>query len=185
MGEWPDYALPCSPILTPFSPESLGNDLNGISSGSVAGCASSTLTQNKAIIIPFRLTTFETAYQLLWYVGATSNGNIDIGIYDSQKNRIVSAGGVAMSATTNTVQEINITDTVLPPGEYMLAAVTDSATGTIFAFNPPTADELVLSLIGLYEQATAYTLPDPLVPVLSTVSVGVIPLVGIQLRSVF
>lgn len=182
MAEWPEYQLPAPPVLTPFSLESLGACIAGpILQG--WGSFSSTQNANEAIFFPFRLTTWETAYQLLYLVGATSSGNIDVGIYDSQKNRIVSSGSTAMSATVNTVQELNITDTVLPPGDYLLAVATDNTTGTLFGSG--LADERSLSSIPIYEQASAFPLPDPCVPVIATGTVPSIRVVGIQFRSTF
>lgn len=126
-----------------------------------------------------------TAYQLLFYVGATSSGNIDVGIYDSQQNRIVSAGSTAMSATINTVQEINIADTVLSPGEYFLAVACDNTTGTVF--QRAYADELVLAGVPIYSQTglTAAALTNPGTAVISAAASPSTVACGIQFTSVF
>jgi hypothetical protein len=184
MADFPVYKLPNPPVLTPFHPHSKGFHVqqNLMSSG---GVTSGAVVANTAWIYSFMLTDWAIAYQLLWYVGATSGGNIDVGIYDAQKNRLVSAGSTAMSATTNTVQELNITDTVLPPGNYLLAGAGDNAGGTVFRNN--LTDEVVLSYGPIYEQTglTGPTLPDPLVPVMTTNATPVLMVIGIQLRSVF
>jgi hypothetical protein len=135
------------------------------------------------LFVPFTIESFGTAYQLLFFVGLVSSGNIDVGIYDAQKNLIVSAGSTAMSATTSTVQELNIADTVLAPGNYLLAAACDNTTGTVFRI--PTADELLLPALPVYEQAglTAAALTNPGVPVITTLSSTTIPAIGIQFRS--
>lgn len=183
MSDFPIYEVPVSPILTPWSPESLGNAGNAFGRP-LGGASSSTwVAANKAFYYPFRLSSWATAYQLLFWVGATSSGNIDVGIYDRQLHRIVSAGSTAMSATVNTVQELNITDTVLPPGDYLLGGVCSNTTGTVLLHT--LADELALSAMPIYEEANALPLPDPATPVVSTQSTPPIVAIGIQFRSVF
>lgn len=183
MSDFPGYEMPVSPILTPWSPESLGSAAPAIARtlGLVASAA--WFSANLAFYYPFRLSSWATAYQLLFWVGATSSGNIDVGIYDSQLNRIVSAGSTAMSATVNTVQEINITDTVLPPGDYFIGGVCSNTTGTVFLTS--LADESILSAMPIYEEANALPLPNPATPVVSTQSTPPIVAIGIQFRSVF
>lgn len=184
MADFPAYRLAAPPVLTPFSMESLGALLTGYTNFGLSNAASASWTANTALFYPFELASWATAYQLLWYVGATSNGNIDVGIYDSQQNLIVSSGSTAMSASTNTVQELNITDTVLAPGKYFLAAGCDSGTGTIFRFSP-LADESALPSLPIYEQTglTGPTLTNPGTAVVSTRSVPIVVAVGIQFRS--
>ncbi len=185
MSDFPGYEMPVGPILTPFSPEAQGSAANSVSAiGTIGAATSSTWpTNNIALYYPFRLTSWATAYQLLFWVGATSSGNIDVGIYDSQYNRIVSAGTTAMSATVNTVQEINITDTVLSPGDYLLGGACSTTAGTVFRLLAN--DEIGLSGGVAYEQASAMPLPDPAVPVISTNANPVFAVIGIQFRSVF
>lgn len=182
--DFPIYKLPPPPVLTPFCIESLGL-FTPVATLSPLGSIASTAwpTNNLAFFYPFRLYDWATAYQLLFWVGATSSGNIDVGIYDSQLNLIVGAGSTAMSATVNTVQELNIADTILPPGDYLLGVVCSTTAGTVFG--SITADENILSSVPVYEQASALPLPNPCVPVMAT---GVNPFraaCGIQFRSIF
>ena len=182
--DFPTYRMPPPPILTPFHPDSLGMALPGGASAALGSIASSAWpADNLALFYPFRLYDWATAYQLLFWVGATSSGNIDVGIYDSQKNLIVSAGSTAMSATVNTVQELNIADTVLPPGDYLLGVACSTTGGT--TFTTATADELLLSVHPIYEQASALPLPDPCVPVSTTQTSTARVVCGIQFRTVF
>jgi hypothetical protein len=182
--DFPEYSLPPPPVLVVHGLDSIGFaagtqvTLGGLSSGTWA-------TANAAYYYPFRLTGWATAYQLLFWVGATSSGNIDMGIYDAQKNRIVSAGSTAMSATVNTVQELNITDTTLAPGDYLLAVACDNTTATCFRAIPN--DEIGLPQIVVYEQTglTAAALPNPGVPVVLTDTTMSLVGCGIQFRSVF
>lgn len=120
---------------------------------------------NKAYFYPVTLNDWVTVYQMFFYVGATSSGNIDVGIYDSQKNKIITSGSTAMSATINTIQTINTTDTVLPPGEYLVAGACSTTGGTCFRCTNIAADEIFLPSSVAYEQTTALALPDPCNPV--------------------
>jgi hypothetical protein len=140
---------------------------------------------NKAYYYPFRLSDWGLARQLLFWVGATSSGNIDVGVYDSQKNLIVSAGSTAMSATVNTVQELNITDTLLPPGDYLLGVACSTTGGTCFQTGSASSDEAMLSMVPIYEQTSALALPDPCVPVLCTDAAPFIWVAGIQFAANF
>lgn len=170
MSDWPNLYQPTLPVFTPWSLDLQGATVSASAANFTGGLGSSSsavwTVANKAYFYPFRLHEFAVAYQLLFWVGATSNGNIDVGIYDSQKNLIISSGSTAMSATVNTVQELNITNTELNPGEYLLAGACSSATGTCFQLS--TGDELALPVSPVYEQTSALALPNPCTPVLCT-----------------
>lgn len=180
------YALPPSPVLTPFSPESLGLSIVALGGGTLSNCASATWpANNTALFYPFRLHTWATAYQLLFWVGATSSGNIDVGIYDSQKNLIISSGSTAMSATVNTVQELNITDTTLPPGDYLLGVVCSTTAGTTFNVAAGGFSAAIQqSSYPVYTQASALPLPNPCTPVVAS-TVRAVVACGIQFRPTF
>ena len=180
----PEQSAPVSRVLTLWSPESIGNPVRGAGREALGSIASIAWTANNlAYYYPFRLTTHETAYQLLFWVGATSSGNIDVGIYDDQYKRIVSAGTTAMSATVNTVQELNIADTALKPGNYFLGASCSTTAGTTFGVIMN--DEWAMSALQIYEQATALPLPDPAVPVLTTQGSCLLVAIGIQFHTAF
>jgi hypothetical protein len=162
--DFPVPQLPPPPILTPFHPDA--GMLGGMGSGhAVLGGTSSVAwpTANLALFVPFRLFMPATAYQLLFLVGATGAGNVDVGIYDSQKNLIVSSGSTLMSLTASTWQELNITDTLLLPGDYLLAAACSLTTAT--CFRGTANDEVGLATMPLYEQASAFPLPATCNPV--------------------
>jgi hypothetical protein len=184
MTDFPNYRMPVPPILTPFSPEACGgfvslafggtNHLGTIASASFPA-------NNRAYYYPFTLTDWGTALKLLLAIGATSVGNVDVGIYTSEKNNIVSAGSTAMSATVNTIQEIDITDTLLPPGEYLLAVALSDSTGTVLRVG--LTDELGLSLVPVYEE-DVFPLPATAAPVISASTTVPLVGVGIQFASV-
>jgi len=184
--DFPFARLAPPPILTTYSREACGaalrigggngNGLNGAATGSWP-------TANKALFFPFILTDWAVVYQLLFYVGATSAGNVDMGIYTPEGTRVVSAGSTAMSASVNTIQELNVTDTTLAPGRYLLAAACSSTSGTCFRLSP--ADETILCSYPTYEQASAFALPATATPVLSTDTTPRLVVWGAQLRSVY
>lgn len=181
--DFPADASPAPSVLTPFHPDSLGSA--GSTYTGTLNQTSSTAwpTNNLAYYYPFRLYSHAVAVQLLFMVGATSSGNVDVGIYNSSLKLIVSAGSTAMSVTVNTVQEFNITDTPLPPGDYLLgvAVSTTGATG----FRGLSISDENMGLIPIYEQASALPLPDPAVPVLMTAAAGGIWICGIQFGPTF
>lgn len=180
--DWPTGVIVAPPVLTPFNMESLGPSMG---TAPLGGATSTTWTvNNKGYYYPFRLDQIVTARQLLFWVGATSSGNIDVAIYDSQLNRIVSAGTTAMSATVNTWQELNITDTVLHPGDYYLGVSCSTTVGTCFT-QSSSADESALSRWPVYEQASALPLPNPAVPVVCTDDTPPLWACGIQFAPVF
>lgn len=184
MPDFPNVRVPTPPVLTPFHAHSLGEGVRIVVASGLGAATSQTWpADNLALFYPFTLYEYSTAYQLLFMVGATSSGNIDVGIYDSQKNLVVSSGSTAMSATVNTVQELNIADTELPPGEYILGVACSTTVGT--GFRCGFSDEIVLSYAPIYEQATALPLPDPCVPVVTTQATVPVFVIGIQFRSVF
>lgn len=185
--DFPSYRMPTPPVMTPCTMHSLGAVLAGLSSAVMIGSGFSTAwtANNKAYYYPFALTEFATARQLLFWVGATSSGDIDVGIYTGAGNLIVSAGSTAMSATVNTVQELNITDTLLAPGDYFLGVVCSTTVGTCFVALSD-SDETVLSSLPVYQEALGgSTLPATATPVLSTDATPPIYIVGIQFASAF
>lgn len=153
--DWPRPRFVSPAIMHPHHPDSLGGAitaavLNAVTA-SVWGAA------NKAYYYPFTLYDWATVYQFLLFVGSSSAGNVDIGIFDSQGNKVISTGSTAMSATANTIQEINVTDTVLAPGEYFIGVSRDTTSGNVMATG--VADELALSQFAVYEEASAFPLP--------------------------
>jgi hypothetical protein len=127
----------------------------GISAVTASIGGSSALTANQAYIYPFRIHVPELATKLLVANGSTVSGNIDIGIYDSELNKVISAGAT-VQAGTNSVQELTITATWLIPGDYFMAFSINNTTGTIFRSSQ--ADELAFAL-PMYTMASAHPLP--------------------------
>ena len=112
---------------------------------------------NKALFIPVLVDKIIIVKAMAVLNGATLNGNVDVGIYDEARNRIVSIGTGVAQAGVSAVQTFNITDTTLTPGLYYLAMATNSNTATYFRANGVIAESL--RSCGMQEMATAYALP--------------------------
>lgn len=112
---------------------------------------------NLAVYIPFSLPWSYTVRRVFVGNGATLNGNIDIGIYNSAGARQYSSGSTAQ-AGTSAIQYITLgSPLVLAAGTYFLAVASNSATATfqMAGTNMPTSGRLA----GLLQQATAFPLP--------------------------
>ena len=112
---------------------------------------------NKAFYVPVLVDRIVTVKKMAVINGATLNGNVDVGIYDEAKTKIVSIGTGVAQAGTSAVQTFDITDTTLLPGLYYLAMATNSSTATYFRANGAGAEQL--RACGMQEQTTAYALP--------------------------
>ena len=98
---------------------------------------SATLTASTAYLIRVRVARALTVSNIEIYVGGTSAGNVDAGIYSVDATyttwtRMASAGSTAMG-TANAIQTLALSGSVtLQPGvDYYLAFVTDSATAAL------------------------------------------------------
>lgn len=113
---------------------------------------------NLAMYIPFTIANTITAVKMFWINGATvGTDSIDVGIYDSEQNRLVSIGPTLTSGA-NAVQIVDITDTTLQPGTYYFGF---SMSGTTDRFIFASSGAPIPRLAGVYEQTSAGTLPNP------------------------
>lgn len=109
---------------------------------------------NLAIFIPFTLSEMITFKRMMFINCDTTPGNVDIGIYDSAGNRLVSSGSIPR-AVTNRAQIVDIADTQLSPGRYYLALVVDVTVYVRAAQNAPGVN----AFFGVREMAGAFPLP--------------------------
>ncbi len=143
--------------ITPWSVESLQSKLNPLGLASVGSVASAVYpSANLAIYVPFSVVTPLPIAQIFWYNGATASGNVDAGIYDSRRKKIISTGST-VQAGVNALQVVNVTDTWIGSGLYFLAIAMDNVTGTLFS--GAAAGAFWHGIVGIYQQATAFTLP--------------------------
>ena len=174
MGDWPQSQETNRVTISTGHPESLGIE--------VANCGlnfSSTLawpTTNGAIFVPFVLYSPMMVVKMFVSVG-TASGNVDVGIYDTGQNRLVSMGSTAM-AGSSAIQIFDIADTQLNDGVYYMAVAVDNGTGTLSAQNPAIA---ITSSMGILSQSSAFPLPNP--AVFAAASAAYVPLVGLTARA--
>jgi hypothetical protein len=134
---------------------------------------------NLAIYIPFFLQTPMVIDRIFWGNGATLSGNVDAGVYDAARKKIVSTGSTAQASTTD-AQSVNITNVTLGTGLFFLAIAMDNTAGTLMAVQMGAGLHFYKTL-GIYQQASAFPLPDT--ATFSLPTFNYLPIVGITPRS--
>jgi hypothetical protein len=115
-----------------------------------------------AIYIPITIERICSVYQVAVENGATLNGSFDIAIFDwPSYTKLVGTGAVSQTGS-GAIQTVDITDTVLRPGNYFVGMSTNSGTATYRGTIALSAR--ALRSVGVQQQSSAYTLPDPMVP---------------------
>lgn len=167
------------PVIHPWSAESLGDALATNAMPLSAAASAVYPSAGVAIYVPFLVTEPRTAQQLWIYNGATvGNGTADVGIYDRDGHRLVSATATT-TAGANALQVFNTTDILLPPARYFLAIALSSALDTLFS-RAPNAE--LLRALGCYQEASASTLPAT--ATMATIAQAYMPVFGLVFRSV-
>lgn len=158
MAEWPSNQESNRIVISTISSEALGAEIGCFN---VAPTSAQCAAVNTALFVPFVVHRSFVAVKMAVANGAAVAGNIDLGIYDDQQNRIVSVGSTAQ-AGVSAVQSVDITDTTLLPGVYFMALNSDNATGQFYRW--ATGSPGNIGAFGVYSQAVgALTLPDPAV----------------------
>jgi hypothetical protein len=150
----PMLARPGEITITPWSYQSLGTSL---ASMSVVSASVNFVTASLAVFVPFGIPEPVTITKLGWGNGNPVAGNLDAGIYDESGTRIVSTGSTAQ-LTTDVLQVVDVTDTLLARGRYYLALASDTsgATQKVHAAIPAKG---VGQSLGLLQMAAAFVLP--------------------------
>lgn len=147
--DFPSLTYPPLNTICPWSVESLGGSIpRAALMSSLTAVATS--AANQAFYFPFFLYEQATAVKLSWWNGSVSAGNVDMGIYDSQLNRVINTGSTAQG-TISVLQTVDITDTALLPGRYWMAVQFSDVTATINTVQ--NTDEVFQSTIPAWEQA--------------------------------
>ncbi len=110
---------------------------------------------NLGFFIPFTMSEQKEIKRILVpVITLAAGGNIDVGIYNSSKERLVSSGSVrVMSEMT---QAINITNTVLDPGRYYMAVALDNSA---VAISTITIGVGINRELGIFEKTSSFPLP--------------------------
>ena len=118
------------------------------------GTASTWPAADRAIFIPVMCAGYFTVKKFAIENAAVS-GNVDVGLYTSEGKLVISTGSTAMSGA-NAWQEIDVTDTQIPPGLYYLAMAINNTTGA----NSAAAFGLQqMRAQGAVQMASAFPLP--------------------------
>lgn len=157
-----------------YQPAHITNNEMYLDNGGVFDDASTVwTTTNMGVYTPFSLNRRSTVKKLYHLNGGTiGTDNIDVGIYDADSDglpsiRRVSSGATALSGAT-AWQEFDVTDTVLAPGLYYLAAVMDGTTDTSISLGT-TVLILESRRFSFYQQAIGSgTLPATAAPAIVT-----------------
>lgn len=138
-----------------FSSESLGRELTCMGTISTSFAWP---TANLGLFVPVEIYSSLTVVKMSVANGTAVSGNIDVGIYDMNGNRIVSAGSTAQTGTS-VIQTFDITDTLLQAGLYYMALSADNTTSTFGGWSGLAAGDG--QAMGLFQMASALALPNP------------------------
>lgn len=165
-------------LITPASRLSIGVELAAM--GLPKPTSSAYQLANRAILVPFVLMEEVTVVKLFVFNGGTVSGNVDVGIYDASYNRLVSAGSTAQTGTGR-IQEFDVGDTTIGPGQFYMAMAPDNTNGHYIRW-PLDVSVDGGEMLGLLEDESAFPLPDPLVPIAFDNST-ILPIFGLSLRT--
>jgi hypothetical protein len=144
--------------ITPWSYNSLGSKLMISGNDSISDAATVAYpAANLAIYVPFWVQAPYTIRQVFWANGTPIAGteNIDVGVYDAGKRKIISSGSTLQVNDAST-QAVDVADTVIGPGLYFMAIATDSLT----QFRSIAMGSLAFyKTLGAYQEASAFSLP--------------------------
>jgi hypothetical protein len=113
---------------------------------------------NLAKFYPFRLTKRAILRAMIEYNGNPS-GNIDLGVYNEQGNRLGSTGSIAMVGAFNMQAPNLAAPVVLGPGVYYFAMAASDAAFPAATFQQYTSFVDGPSSLGCCEMAGAFPLP--------------------------
>lgn len=115
-------------------------------------------TANRAYLVPIVPAANGPVNKAWWINGGTVSGNLDVGIYDKDGNRVASTGAVAQSGA-NAIQSaaLTVVPTLLAGIPYYLAFSSSSATSELFAVDAAGAQ--IATACGFVQAATAHPLP--------------------------
>lgn len=179
MSDFNNFKKVNQPVITPYSLECLGDEIIG--AGLSTSSSAAWPTANAAAYVPFLIYYPYVAKLMFWINTATvGTNNVDVGIYNSAGVKLVSSGSV-LTAGATTVQNTDITDTLLLPGLYYMAMAVDGTTDTFFYLQSGTTAPVPRAL-GVYQEAAAFNLPATATFAGSTGAF--IPLVGITGKTI-
>lgn len=167
-----------SVFVSPFSKESMATQLRGGWGTASSLTSGAYITGNRIMYYPFTIPAPVTVYRYFWCNGTTaSTNNVQVGVY-SRAGTAINRGTSTLAAGTSAAQFDNITDYVLPAGNYYMA-IWCSGNTTHILRSSPTARQLS----GAYQEAGgAGGLPSPSAS-FTEIASAYLPLFGLALRA--
>lgn len=179
MPAYPTNGYPANITITPFSDEALGGYWSGVGVKQDSGASAQWgQAADSAYFCPFVVSVPLIAVKMFCLNGATAAGNIDMGIYTAAGARLVSKGATAQSGTTTT-QTLDITDTLLGPGQYYMAFGSSASTTTLYTY---AQTALINTAGGCASMASAGTLPTT--ATFAACTTAKVPYFGLTMRTV-
>lgn len=171
-----DYPRPNDHIITSASWNCVGQDVAVMNNN--FGPIGAYPAANRAFFVQFAIAFPFVVRKMFWFNGTTAaTDSADVGVYTEEGARVVSGGGTAISGA-NTLQEVDVTDTLLQPGRYWFAYAQNGTTATPWVAAPATA---VARVLGGAQMSSAYVLPSTFTP--AALASSLIPFVGIASRT--
>lgn len=167
-------------IITTADPEFGLAPIMSVGGATVSGAWPSA---NDPCAVPFTINDAMVVTHLGWRNGSGAGSNHDIGIYDENWKRLVSAGSSA-SGSSSLWQFINVTDTAIPAGRYYLVKVIDATTANRARYWSHAATVGFTTMLGLKETATdSFPLPDPLTNMVSPITHARVPIIAFAVKA--
>lgn len=154
---------------------SVGSEVAAAGAG--GGASAVWPSANRILFIPFYINQQCLARKISWLNGTAVAGNVTVGIYDGELNKIVASEAVAQSGVS-AIQTADVTDSYLYPGTYWMAMVSSSATAQFMRTNTNVG---IMRMSGMFEQSSA-TLPAT--ASVTPLSTNYMPLMSVSLRTV-
>lgn len=178
MPDFPAYRWPPLVVVTPFHSESV-KELLVATDRSLGSFISTAQVDELIKYFPFTLYEPSLLTKMSWIVGGTAAGNNDMGVYDAETKLLIVSTGLTAQGTISTIQTVDVTDTLLSPGNYYMAIKGTDATGTLYSI--AIADELGQSQYHILSEAggAGAALPSTMTPVSDTQASSAVPCIGL------
>lgn len=151
----------------PVRVHSFGRFSNAVDIARFATAASGTASgawpaNNRALYAPLQMPSPFLVARFMFYNSTSLSGTVDMGLYDSVGNRLLSTGATARSGAS-AVQYVGVADQLFPAGHYYVAMLATSTTGNFIFVNISSA--AIMQAAGmLQEDVGAATLPTTMTP---------------------
>lgn len=152
----PPSNRPADIIISPLSYQALGTQLWTMGQTALANVSYG--AANLMVLYPFWVPEPTTFTKAFFETSTTVAGAVDVGLYDSSGNLLVSSGSVTVVSPGGSMnQTIDITDTTVARGTYYAGMTCNTSGGTMVFFGVTPA-AAILQGIGCVQMASA-TIP--------------------------